>query len=169
MRAASAVRSQALLQAATQQLQQTIRSNPALQANPLFAQQDAVFHGLFLDTRSSVMFGFFLGLAMFVFGLIRAYAPKLTILSIFGTIAADVFCVSFFVFFPSLYLPKLCYVNRLMGHSSQHHNTTFSAPFSLLLQPIVQSDSSSLFSSFPNPCHIPFFIPSVIKSDERNH
>ncbi|KAK7451262.1 hypothetical protein VKT23_012602 [Stygiomarasmius scandens] len=92
MRAALAVRSQALLQAATQQLQQSIRSNPALQANPSFAQQDAVFHGLFLDTRSSVMFGFFLGLAMFIFGLIRAYAPKLTILSIFGTIAADVFC-----------------------------------------------------------------------------
>ncbi|THU86398.1 hypothetical protein K435DRAFT_822159 [Dendrothele bispora CBS 962.96] len=92
MRAASAVRSQALLQAATQQLQQRIQSNPALQANPAFAQQDAVFHGLFLDTGSSVMFGLFLGIGTFFFGLIRAYAPKLTILSIFGTIAVDIYC-----------------------------------------------------------------------------
>ncbi|KAF5353705.1 hypothetical protein D9758_008696 [Tetrapyrgos nigripes] len=92
MRAASAVRSQALLQAATLQLQQSIQSNPALQANPSFAQTDAVFHGLFLDTRSSVMFGAFLGVGVFFFGLIRAYAPKLTILSIFGTIAVDIFC-----------------------------------------------------------------------------
>lgn len=43
---------------------------------------------------SSIVFGCFLGLACFLFALIRAYAPKLTILSVFATIAADIFCVS---------------------------------------------------------------------------
>lgn len=57
------------------------------------------FFGCFCDlltfvSSSSIVFGCFLGLASFFFALIRAYAPKLTILSVFATIAVDLFCVS---------------------------------------------------------------------------
>jgi hypothetical protein len=38
------------------------------------------------------VYGCFLGLGAFVFGVIRAYAPKLLFMSIFGTIALDIFC-----------------------------------------------------------------------------
>uniref|UniRef100_A0A0W0FWJ3 ER transporter 6TM N-terminal domain-containing protein n=1 Tax=Moniliophthora roreri TaxID=221103 RepID=A0A0W0FWJ3_MONRR len=92
MRAALASRNAAQLQAATQQLQESIRSDPNLQANPTLAQTVAVFNGLFLDIRSSAVFGCFLGLGAFIFGFLRAYAPKLIMLSIFGTISIDIFC-----------------------------------------------------------------------------
>ncbi|KAK1223613.1 hypothetical protein PQX77_013510 [Marasmius sp. AFHP31] len=92
MRAADAVRSPALLQAASAQVQQSIASNPEYQANPSLAQTIAVFSGVFLDVRASVVYGCFLGFGAFVFGLVRAYAPKLVFLSIFGTIGIDIFC-----------------------------------------------------------------------------
>ena len=44
--------------------------------------------------RSSVVFGVFLAVANFIFALMRAYAPKLLLTSIFGTVAIDIFCVS---------------------------------------------------------------------------
>ncbi|KAG7095005.1 hypothetical protein E1B28_005799 [Marasmius oreades] len=90
-RAANAARSMAQLQAATIQVQQMISSNPALQANPA-AQTMAIFDGAFLDIRVSVVYGCFLGFGAFIFGLLRAYAPKLVFLSIFGTIGIDIFC-----------------------------------------------------------------------------
>jgi hypothetical protein len=43
---------------------------------------------------SSVVYGCFLGVGAFIFGLARAYAPKLLFLAIFGTIALDIICVS---------------------------------------------------------------------------
>ena len=42
---------------------------------------------------STVVFGVFLAFGTFLFALIRAYAPRLTLMSVFGTIAIDIFCV----------------------------------------------------------------------------
>ncbi|KAF9261644.1 hypothetical protein L218DRAFT_961130 [Marasmius fiardii PR-910] len=89
MRAANAARSVALLQAATTRVQQTISSDPGSSAS---AQSMAIFSGAYLDIRASVVYGCFLGFGAFIFGLLRAYAPKLVFLSIFGTIAIDIFC-----------------------------------------------------------------------------
>ena len=48
----------------------------------------------FLNCRSSVIYGVFLGFGSFLFALLRAYSPKLTIVSLFGSIVLDIFCVS---------------------------------------------------------------------------
>lgn len=58
--------------------------------NPDVAYRSTIFHGNFLDARSTVVFGVFLGVGTFFFGLIRAAAPKLMLLAIFGTIVVDV-------------------------------------------------------------------------------
>lgn len=50
--------------------------------------------GSLKQCRSTVVFGCFLGLANMVFALIRCYAPKLILMSVFGSIAVDIFCVS---------------------------------------------------------------------------
>ena len=42
---------------------------------------------------SSAVFGAFLAIGTFVFAFIRAYYKPLVFLSIFGTIAMDIFCV----------------------------------------------------------------------------
>ena len=62
-------------------------------ANPDALFQASIFEGAFLDTRSSVCYGVFLAFGIFMFSLLRAYAPRLTIMSIFGTIALDIYCV----------------------------------------------------------------------------
>lgn len=90
MRAALASRDQVLLQTTLQKVQ----SSAAGLANPEGLFQLQIFEGVFLDARSSVVFGCFLAIGTFIFALVRAYAPKLTFLSIFGTIAVDIFCVS---------------------------------------------------------------------------
>ncbi|KAJ7775586.1 hypothetical protein B0H16DRAFT_1713170 [Mycena metata] len=92
MRAANAVRNQAHIAAVAQQIEASIKANPVFQANPALAQTTAVFAGLFLDIRATAVYGGFLAIGAFIFGLIRAYAPKLLFMSIFGTIAVDIFC-----------------------------------------------------------------------------
>ncbi|KAJ6610792.1 hypothetical protein B0H10DRAFT_2059028 [Mycena sp. CBHHK59/15] len=97
MRAANAVRDQALIQAAGAQIQASIQANPAFQANPALAKTTAVFAGWFLDVRATAVYGVFLAVGAFIFGLMRAYAPKLIFMSIFGTIGpllspVDIFC-----------------------------------------------------------------------------
>lgn len=79
-------------------------------ANPDALFREAIFNGVFLDTgyaviivaclayldspcSSTVVFGVFLAVGNFLFALIRAYAPGLTLMSVFGTIAVDIFCV----------------------------------------------------------------------------
>ncbi|CDO75856.1 hypothetical protein BN946_scf184833.g7 [Trametes cinnabarina] len=113
MAAALAARDQTLLK---ETLQKTAASAAGL-ANPDALFQNAIFDGVFLDTRSTVVFGVFLGFGCFFFALIRAYAPKLTIMSVFGTIAMDIFC-SFGPLFPfsqytllnSLLTSVACYI-----------------------------------------------------------
>ena len=43
--------------------------------------------------RSSAVFGVFLGIGTFIFAAIRAYYKSLMFMSIFGTIAINIFCV----------------------------------------------------------------------------
>ncbi|KAI0764943.1 hypothetical protein C8Q74DRAFT_1430417 [Fomes fomentarius] len=88
MKAALAARDQVLLQ----QTLQTEAQSAAGLSNPDALFRNAIFNGDFLDTRSSVVYGVFLAFGCFLFGLIRAYAPKLTLMSVFGTIAIDIFC-----------------------------------------------------------------------------
>ena len=56
-----------------------------------------MFTAHFLN-RSSLVYGVFLSVGVSVFALIRAYVPKLMVMSIFGTIVLDVFCVNKFIF-----------------------------------------------------------------------
>lgn len=67
-----------------------LTSSVASATNPDVAYRSTIFHGNFLDARSTVVFGVFLAVGTFVFGLIRATTPKLMLLAIFGTIVVDV-------------------------------------------------------------------------------
>lgn len=67
------------------------------------------------------MYGVFLGFGAFIFALMRAYAPKLALMSIFGTIAIDIYCVST-LFFP-LSAIYVYYSYRVMVPYSPSHNT----------------------------------------------
>ncbi|KAJ1304398.1 hypothetical protein OPQ81_005547 [Rhizoctonia solani] len=96
MAAALRARDQVLLSQALLSAQQTA----ANQANPDAYFRKAVFRGEFLDTRSTVVFGVFLGIGAFVLALMRVKSPKLTLASIFGTIFLDVIC-SYGPLFPS--------------------------------------------------------------------
>lgn len=51
--------------------------------------QGSIFKGAFLDPRSSAVHGVFIFLGCYFFAWIRATKPKLTLLSIFGTIILD--------------------------------------------------------------------------------
>ncbi|TFY63497.1 hypothetical protein EVJ58_g3215 [Rhodofomes roseus] len=88
MAAALAARNQLLLKSELERVQQSV----AGLANPDALFEASIFEGAFLDTRSSVLFGVFLAIAVFFLSLLRAYAPRLTIMSIFGTIAVDIYC-----------------------------------------------------------------------------
>jgi hypothetical protein len=50
------------------------------------------FHGIFLDPRTSAVYGAFLFIGHFALGTVRAYAPNLALLSIFGGIVLTVMC-----------------------------------------------------------------------------
>nr|GAT57032.1 predicted protein [Mycena chlorophos] len=92
MRAANAVRSQTYIEAVAAQIAASVQSNPVFQADPALATETAIFNGWFLELKPTVVHGVFMGIGGLVFGAIRAYAPKLIFLSIFGTIAVDIFC-----------------------------------------------------------------------------
>ncbi|KAG8707935.1 hypothetical protein FRC11_006964, partial [Ceratobasidium sp. 423] len=68
------------------------------EADPSAYIRGAVFRGEFLDVRSTVVFGVFLGVGAFALALMRVRAPKLALTSIFGTIFLD---VSYGPLFPS--------------------------------------------------------------------
>ncbi|KZT02812.1 uncharacterized protein LAESUDRAFT_729774 [Laetiporus sulphureus 93-53] len=106
MRAALAVRNQVVTQA---ELQKVAQSAAGL-ANPDALYVASIFNGDFLDTNSTVLFGVFLGIGTFLLALIRAYAPRLTLLSIFGTIAIDIYC-SYGPLFP---FPQYTILNSLL-------------------------------------------------------
>ncbi|GAA5844609.1 hypothetical protein JCM11251_002242 [Rhodosporidiobolus azoricus] len=85
--------------------------------NPDSEYRLAIFRGEFLDARSTVVFGVFLGVGLFFLGLLRAKAPKLLLLSIFGSIVIDVMC-SYGPLFPfaqytlatTFLIPTACFI-----------------------------------------------------------
>ncbi|KAI0292715.1 hypothetical protein BC826DRAFT_1092011 [Russula brevipes] len=87
MRAATAVRDQVLLKSSLQQAKETAAGS----ANPDQVFKLEIFQGDFLDIRSSAVFGVFLGIGAFIFAMIRAYYKQLVFMSIFGTIAIDIY------------------------------------------------------------------------------
>ncbi|GHJ86374.1 hypothetical protein NliqN6_2776 [Naganishia liquefaciens] len=68
--------------------------------NPDAQFQRFVFEGYFLDTRSTIVFAIFFFVGTYFLGSIRALAPKLTLLCLFGTIVMDVM-MSYGPLFPS--------------------------------------------------------------------
>ncbi|KAG8732844.1 hypothetical protein FRC10_000576 [Ceratobasidium sp. 414] len=88
MAASLSARDQLLLKSTLRATQQAA----ANQANPDAYFKKAIFRGDFLDTRSTVVFGVFLGVGAFVLALMRVKSPKLILASIFGTIFLDVIC-----------------------------------------------------------------------------
>ncbi|KAH9050166.1 hypothetical protein EDB84DRAFT_1623276 [Lactarius hengduanensis] len=88
MRAALLARDKVLLKSSLQ----VARETAAGSANPDQVFKIEIFQGEFLDIRSSAVFGVFLAIGTFTFAIIRAYYKPLIFLSIFGTIAIDIFC-----------------------------------------------------------------------------
>ncbi|PPQ76063.1 hypothetical protein CVT24_006853 [Panaeolus cyanescens] len=88
MASALSVRSASLLAQQQQHLQSMLNPNSTL---PIPVQiQVQTFHGIFLDPRSSAVYGAFLFIGTFALGVLRAYIPRLALMSIFGTIVMDV-------------------------------------------------------------------------------
>lgn len=85
MASANNVRSSARLLAAQQEMIANGVTN-------YIDQQIWIFHGHFLDPRSSAVYGAFLFIGAYFMGMIRAHFPKLTLLAMFGTIVMDVMC-----------------------------------------------------------------------------
>ncbi|KAF9475517.1 hypothetical protein BDN70DRAFT_883627 [Pholiota conissans] len=92
MAASLAARSSSLLAEQQQKLGSMLNPNST---TPLAVQtQEFVFHGMFLDPRSSAVYGAFLFVGAFAMGALRAYLPNLTLLSLFGTIVLDAICTT---------------------------------------------------------------------------
>ncbi|KZT34658.1 hypothetical protein SISSUDRAFT_1052456 [Sistotremastrum suecicum HHB10207 ss-3] len=88
MKAALAVRDQVQ----TAQELQAVKSSVAGLANPDALFQISIFKGQFLDTKSTIMFGAFLAVGTFIAAFVRAYYPKLALMSLYLTIFIDIFC-----------------------------------------------------------------------------
>ncbi|KAJ7745343.1 hypothetical protein B0H16DRAFT_977704 [Mycena metata] len=88
MAAAQSARSQALLAAR----EAAAKSALVAGVSPTVQLQVAAFHGLFLDPRSSAVYGAFFFLGTFALGALRAKVPRLTVVGIFGSIVLDVVC-----------------------------------------------------------------------------
>ncbi|KAJ6509663.1 hypothetical protein DFH09DRAFT_1100718 [Mycena vulgaris] len=88
MAAALSVQDKALLAARMAAAQKSLVAG----VSPTLQIQSLIFHGAFLDPRSSAVYGALFFIGAFAMGAVRAVAPKLALLSIFGTIVMDVFC-----------------------------------------------------------------------------
>ncbi|KAA1472661.1 hypothetical protein DENSPDRAFT_872334 [Dentipellis sp. KUC8613] len=111
MRGALAARNQAVLKETLQKAQESL----AGLSNPDQVFKIEIFQGMFLDARSSVVYGVFMGFGSFIFALIRAYSPPLMFLSIFGTISLDIVCTVGPLFpFPQYTLPYTLLISSSM-------------------------------------------------------
>ncbi|KAF8638679.1 hypothetical protein AX17_002024 [Amanita inopinata Kibby_2008] len=88
MASALSVRSQSLLAQQQQKAQASLVPNVPVAAQML----SFVYHGMFLDPRSSAVYGAFFFIGTYALGALRAFIPKLTLLSIFGTIVLNIMC-----------------------------------------------------------------------------
>ncbi|KAF8812715.1 hypothetical protein BYT27DRAFT_7182439 [Phlegmacium glaucopus] len=82
-----------------------------VQGVPISQQiQSQTFHGIFLDPRTSAVYGAFLFIGMFALGSLRAYAPSLALLSIFGGIVLAVVLLPTAQYtLPKLFIIPTCY------------------------------------------------------------
>jgi hypothetical protein len=94
MAAALRARSQTVLAASY------MRASGLISSTPDANSQRFVFEGVFLDVRSTVVFGVFFAIGIAFLSWTRAKAPKLTLGTIFGSIVLIVFC-SYGPLFPS--------------------------------------------------------------------
>ncbi|BGP43100.1 hypothetical protein JCM10449v2_007124 [Rhodotorula kratochvilovae] len=88
MAAALRARDQVLLVSQVQRA----RAGIAGATNPDVAYRREIFEGAFLDWRPTLTYGFFFAVGLFALGLMRVKAPKLMLLSIFGSIVLDIMC-----------------------------------------------------------------------------
>ncbi|TDL18689.1 hypothetical protein BD410DRAFT_900749 [Rickenella mellea] len=88
MKAALSARNQKVLK----QTILSVQESAAGAVNPDAQFKLSIFQGAFLDVSSSAVFGVFLGVAVFFFACVRAYAPKLALFAVFGTVVVDIFC-----------------------------------------------------------------------------
>ncbi|KAJ7730484.1 hypothetical protein DFH07DRAFT_993871 [Mycena maculata] len=86
MAAALSVQDKALLAAREAAAQKGLVAG----VSPTLQIAELIFHGYFLDPRSSAVYGAMFFVGTFAMGVLRAQAPKLTLLSIFGTIVMDI-------------------------------------------------------------------------------
>ncbi|KAG7439538.1 uncharacterized protein BT62DRAFT_913251 [Guyanagaster necrorhizus] len=97
MASALSVRDQARLARQVHALQSSLvlrSSYWAYSGTPTALQyESAIFHGQFLDPRSSAVFGAFFFIGTFFFSTVVAYRPKLALFSIFGSIVLDLMCL----------------------------------------------------------------------------
>ncbi|KAF5376953.1 hypothetical protein D9615_007250 [Tricholomella constricta] len=88
MAAGLAVRNQARLAQQQQQAQASL-----VEGIPRAIQyQKFIFQGMFLDPGTSAVYGAFFFVGTFALGTLRAFIPKLALLSVFGSIVLDIVC-----------------------------------------------------------------------------
>ncbi|EUC58450.1 fusaric acid resistance-like protein [Rhizoctonia solani AG-3 Rhs1AP] len=88
MVAAFAARDKLSLESAVQQARASIANEP----DQIVSFQTMVFRGEFLDTRSTAIFGAFLGVGTFLFTILRVRAPNAVFAGVFGNVFLDVIC-----------------------------------------------------------------------------
>lgn len=88
MAASASVRNQALIV----QQQRKLQSSLVAGISPALQIQKGVFSGVFLDPRSSAVYGVFFFIGTFFMGVLRAFIPNLALLSVFGCIVLDIIC-----------------------------------------------------------------------------
>ncbi|KAG6828854.1 hypothetical protein H0H92_006561 [Tricholoma furcatifolium] len=88
MAAGLSVRSQALLA----QQQQAAQAALVPDVSSTLQLQKFIFSGMFLDPRTSAVYGVFFFIGTFALGVLRAYIPKFALVSIFGSIVLDIMC-----------------------------------------------------------------------------
>ncbi|KAJ7660842.1 hypothetical protein DFH06DRAFT_1472122 [Mycena polygramma] len=90
MAAGHAVRDKALLAARLAAAQKGLVPG----VSPTLQLQSLIFHGAFLDPRTSAAYGALFFLGAFALGALRARVPRLALMGIFGTIVVDVFATT---------------------------------------------------------------------------
>ncbi|GAA5916520.1 hypothetical protein JCM6882_003571 [Rhodosporidiobolus microsporus] len=135
--------------------------------NPDSSYRLAIFRGEFLDARATVVFGVFMGVGLFLLGLMRAKAPKLMLVSIFASIVVDVMC-SYGPLFPfaqytlatTFLLPTACFIAIALAATVLIFPSTLNHVWTIdlvdkFLSPILQRSHlhSKLLSTPPPAFH----------------
>ncbi|KAL2279929.1 hypothetical protein FJTKL_13077 [Diaporthe vaccinii] len=91
MKASLATRPDEDLQAQYAKLQQSISQGDIQASGPTPAVQVALYDGFFLDTRVSICTFCMIGLFIYLMARVRVAAPKLTLVSMFSMVIADIY------------------------------------------------------------------------------